>query len=101
MDWKDKLKAARESGQEKLDQKAEAAIEENWPKIQQLFQEKVGPAALAAAQNDAAMEVLFKIVHKALPFPVQLVVKEPVFVAFCFTHRDRLLPASAAGPSQT
>ena len=97
MDWKEKLKITKEGGQEKLDQKAEAAIEENWPKVQQLFQEKVGPAALAAAQNDQAMEALFKVVYLALPFPVHLVVKQPAFVAFCFSHRDRLLPTSTAG----
>jgi hypothetical protein len=97
MDWKEKLKASREGAQEKMDKKAEASIEENWPKVQQLFYEKVGPAALAAAQNDQAMESLFKVVYVALPFPVHLVVKEPAFVAFCFSHRDRLLPPSTAG----
>ena len=97
MEWKDKLKISREGGQEKLDQKAQQTIEENWPKVQQLFQEKVGPAALSAAQNDQAMELLFKVVYAALPLPVHFVVKEPVFVQFCFAHRDRLLPASTAG----
>ena len=97
MDWKDKLKIGRESGQEKLDQKAQEVLEENWPKVQQLFQEKVGPAALAAAQNDEAMRILFKLVYAALPFPVHLVVKEPAFTTFCFSRRDRLLPSAAAG----
>jgi hypothetical protein len=97
MDWKEKLRVAREAGQEKMDQKTEAAIEEHWPKVQQVFQEKVGPAALAAAQNDEAMEKLFKLVYDALPFPLHLVVKEPAFVTFCFSHRDRLLPKSAGG----
>jgi hypothetical protein len=97
MDWKDKLKVNREGAQEKLDQKAHETIEENWPKVQQLFQEKVGPAALAAAQNDQAMEVLFEVVYAALPFPVHMLVKEPVFVQFCFGHRDRLLPAASTG----
>ena len=96
MDWKDKLKISREGGQEKMDQKAQAAIEEHWPKVQQLFQEKVGPAALAAAQDDKTMETLFKVVYAALPFPVHFVVKEAAFVTFCFSHRDRLLPSSTA-----
>ncbi len=94
MDWKDKLKAG---GQEKMDEKAHAAIEEHWPKVQQLFQEKVGPAALAAAHDDQTMETLFKVVYAALPFPVHFVVKEPAFVTFCFSHRERLLPSSTAG----
>jgi hypothetical protein len=51
MDWTEKLKISREGAEEKMDQKAHEVIEEHWPKIQQLFQEKVGPAALAAAQT--------------------------------------------------
>jgi hypothetical protein len=59
MDWKGKMEAARAAGRASMEQKTEAAIEENWPKVQQLFQEKVGPAALAAAQDDETMESLF------------------------------------------
>jgi hypothetical protein len=90
MDWKDKLKVGGQEAERK-------AIEEHWPKVQQLFQGKVGPAALAAAKNDQPMEILFKVVYAALPLPVHFVVKEPAFVTFCFSHRDQLLPESAAG----
>ena len=102
MDWQQKLQSARQAGEEKLDQKTDKAIEENWPKIQQVFQEKVGPAALAAAQDDAKMQSLFKLVYDALPFPVHLAVKEDAFVKFCFSHRDRLMPTgeAAAGSGQ-
>ena len=96
MDWKEKLQSAKKAGQEAVEQKTHVAIEENWPKIQQLFQEKVGPAALSAAQNDEAMERLFKVVYLALPFPVNLAVKEDAFVRFCFQNRNRLLPQSGA-----
>jgi hypothetical protein len=89
MDW-NKLKA----GGQEMEQKA---IEEHWPKVQQLFHEKVGPAALAAAKDDHAMEILFKVVYAALPLPVHFVVKEPAFVTFCFSRRDQLLPPSTAG----
>ena len=92
MDWKHKLQSTREAGEQLLDQKTNKAIEENWPKIQQIFQEKVEPAALAAAQDDEKMRSLFKIVYVALPFPIPLAVKEEVFVKFCFSHRDRLMP---------
>jgi hypothetical protein len=97
MDWKEKMQSVRQAGEQKLDEKTNKAIEENWPKIQQIFQEKVGPAALAAAQDDAKMQTVFKVAYTALPFPIQLVVKEDAFIKFCFTHRDRLLPAGAAG----
>jgi hypothetical protein len=76
----------------KLDGSAQQKIEENWPKVQQVFKEKVGPAALAAAQNDDQMREVFKMAHGALPFPVRLVVKEDAFIQFCFAHRDNLLP---------
>ena len=97
MDWKQKLQSAQQAGEKMLDQKTDKAIEENWPKIQQVFQEKVGPAALAAAKNDEQMLTLFKLVYAALPFPVHMAVKEDAFVKFCFSHRDRLMPAGEAG----
>jgi hypothetical protein len=85
---------------DKLDQSAQQKIEEHWPKIQQVFQERVGPAALAAAQNDDTMRSVFKLAYGALPFPIRLAIKEDVFVQFCFSHRDSLLPSSnAAGTS--
>ena len=82
---------------DKVDQNAQEKIEEHWPKVQQIFQEKIGPAALAAAKNDDTMRSLFKMVHEALPFPLRMVVKEDAFVQFCFSHRDRLLPTGEAG----
>ena len=99
MDWKQKLQSARQAGEAALDQKTQTAIEENWPKVQEIFREKVGPAALAAAKDDEQMQKLFKLVYMALPFPIHLAVKEEAFVRFCFAHRDTLLPAgeSAAG----
>jgi hypothetical protein len=84
------------SWRDKVDQNAQEKIEEHWPKVQQIFQEKIGPAALAAAKNDDAMRSLFKMVHEALPFPLRMVVKEEAFVQFCFSHRDRLLPSGEA-----
>jgi|SRR5579863_2157799 hypothetical protein len=94
MDWKQKLQSARQSGEAALDQKTAIVMEENWPKVQQVFREKVGPAALATAQNDETMGKIFKLVYAALPFPVHLAVKEEAFVKFCFANKDRLLPAT-------
>jgi len=96
MDWKQKMQSVRQAGEEKLDEKTNKAMEEHWPKIQQVFQEKVGPAALAAAQDDAKMQTVFKLAYAALPFPVHLAVKEDAFIKFCFSHRDRLLPTDPA-----
>jgi hypothetical protein len=66
MDWKSKFQAGRDSGQEKLNQQAEKVIDEQWPRIQQLFQEKAGPAVIAAVHDDARMESLFKMVYAAM-----------------------------------
>jgi len=75
-------------------------IEEHWPKIQLLFQEKVGPAALAAAHNDQAMGSLFKMVYTLLPFPVRMIIHEGAFVNFCLDHRDKLLPSGVGGATE-
>src|ERR1041385_2754321 len=65
MDWKAKLERAKGA----LDQDSQRKLDEHWPKIQQIFQEKVGPAALAAAKDDATMTAAIKVVYLALPFP--------------------------------
>ncbi len=83
-----------------LESNAQAKIEENWPKVQQVFKDKVGPAALAAAKNDDQMRSVFKMAHQALPFPLRMLLKEEAFVQFCFTHRDNLLSPSAASSPQ-
>ena len=94
MDWKQKLPSTQDAGEKASDRAADAAIEQYWPKVQQLFLEKVGPVALAAAKNDQAMTSLFKTVYSVLPFPVRMVVKEDVFTTFCLNHRTKLLPPS-------
>ena len=81
---------------DKLDASAQEKIQENWPKVQQVFQEKIGPAALEAAKNEDQMRSVFKMAHQALPFPVRMVVKEDAFIQFCFAHRDNLLPKGEA-----
>ena len=94
MDWKSKLQEARQTAGNILDQKSEKVVEEHWPQIQKVFQEKVGPAALAAAQDDEMMRLLlegaytvFMSSHPILRFTI----KKETFVMFCFKHRDRLI----------
>ena len=97
MDWKAKLQSARES----LDQDSQRKLEENWPKVKELFREKVGPAALAAVQDDRQMTPVLKMVYEALPFPIRLVVKQDAFIQFCLAHRDRLAaPDSGGNPAR-
>ncbi|MCH7914118.1 MAG: hypothetical protein IH856_13945 [Deltaproteobacteria bacterium] len=96
MDWKQKLQSARIFGQqskEVVEKIAQEKLREHWPRIQQLFEEKVGPAALAAAKNDEMIRPLFERVYWRLPRPVRMVVKEETFVRFCMKNKDRLVPS--------
>ena len=99
MDWKQTLQSAREIGQSGANQTANGILEEHLPKIQQLILEKVGPTALAAAQDDQKMSSLLKTVYTVLPFPVRMLINEGAFVTFCLNNRTRLLPHS--GPAAT
>jgi hypothetical protein len=95
MDWKRKIDGARHLGErvlESFDRDARASLEEHWPKVQQVFQEKIGPAALAAAQDDQKMRQALRLVYDALPFPLRPMVKQEAFVTFCLANRYRLLP---------
>ena len=68
----------------------ERAIEGNWPRVQRLFAEKVGPAALGVVNDEKAMREALERVHKALPFAVRLIVRERTFIRFCTQNKDRL-----------
>jgi hypothetical protein len=96
VDWKQKLQSARIFGQqskETIEKIAQEKIREHWPRIQKLFEEKVGPAALAAAKNEESMRSLFETVYRRLPFRVRMVIKEETFVQFCLKNKDRLVPS--------
>ena len=73
-----------------LEQLVEKAIEEHWPKVQKIFQEKVKPTALEAAKNDEMLQIIFISVYHQLPFGLRLVIKKDSFIKFCFKNRDRL-----------
>lgn len=70
------------------------AIEGNWPRVQQLFLKKVGPAALTIVNDEKAMRDALKKVHKSLPLPVRLVVRQGTFIRFCTQNKSRLVPAA-------
>ncbi|MEN9460877.1 MAG: hypothetical protein RIS84_897 [Pseudomonadota bacterium] len=77
-------------------QKIQSTLEEQLPKIQQLFTEKVSAVVLAKIQDDESMKWAAQKIYEVLPLPVRLVVKETAFIEFCLTHRDKLLPAPIA-----
>jgi hypothetical protein len=86
MSWQEKVQSQLAGGS------AEQVLADHWPKVQELFRSKVGPAALAAVQDDGQMATVIGLVYDALPFPVRPLVKQDVFVKFCLGHRDKLLP---------
>ena len=51
MDWKQKLQSAQQAGKRWWIRKRIKTIEENWPKIQQVFHEKVGPGGPRRSQE--------------------------------------------------
>ncbi len=67
------------------------AIEGNWPRVQRLFAEQLGPAALSIVNDDRAMRNALKEVHKSLPFSVRLVVRQRTFIRICTKNKHRLL----------
>lgn len=73
-----------------MSEKVQEVLRNAFPKIQQLFQEKIKPGALAAAQNDEMFRPACKLIYSTLPFPIRIFVSEDTFVQFCFQHRDKL-----------
>ena len=95
MDWKQKFQSIRQMGQQSkiaIEQIAQEKIRAHWPRIQQLLQEKVGPAVLAAAKNDESLKPVVERVYRSLPPRVRMLVKEETFVRFCLKNRDKLVP---------
>ena len=69
-----------------------ALIERNTPLIKKLLIEKVGLAALADMQSEAALFTAIGELHQFMPMPVRLVVNRDVFVSYCVKNLDRILP---------
>ncbi|RZM08260.1 MAG: hypothetical protein EOO88_50490 [Pedobacter sp.] len=61
-------------------------IAENWPKI-----EPYADKALAAAEDDATIEMLARKIYPWLPMMVRLALKEDTFVSFTLQHKGPLL----------
>ena len=64
----------------------EPVIAEHWPKI-----EPYADKALAAAHDDATIEVLARKIYPWLPMVVRLAIKEEKFVSFTLEHKGPLL----------
>ena len=67
-------------------------LETQIPQIKKLLVEKVGPSALTTLRSPASMAVAVGGIYEFLPIAVRLVVNREIFVTFCVTHLDQILP---------
>jgi len=74
-----------------LNQQVEKVLDKHLPKIKEIIREKITPVAIATAKNDEIIHRLLAPVYHALPLPMRLVIKEDVFMKFCFEHRNQLI----------
>ncbi|RZM27507.1 MAG: hypothetical protein EOO88_12780 [Pedobacter sp.] len=72
--------------QEKIMGALGPVIADNWPKI-----EPYADKALAAAEDDATMEMLARKIYPWLPMMVRMALKEDTFVSFTLQHKGPLL----------
>jgi hypothetical protein len=93
MNWKPKTESVRrvaDSSKSLALEAARAALQQQWPRIRQLFQEAVQAPTIAFLNNDPALIGALHVVYKRLPLVVRIAVKEEHFRQVCFDHRDRL-----------
>lgn len=83
----------------KLDEKpfaskssAAALLETQIPLIKKLLVERVGPDTLAKLRSTASLTVAVGGIYEFLPTPVRLVVGRDLFVSFCVSNLDKILP---------
>ena len=86
MDWTTRLLGAKDT------------LEHTLQPFLTKVREVAGPAALAAAKDDAAMTKILDVAYLALPMPAQLLVSKEKFVRFCLANRDVLLAEPNAAP---
>ena len=69
-----------------------AMLETQIPLIKKLLIEKVAPSTLATLRSPATMSVAVGGLYEFLPIAVRLVVNREIFVSFCVSNLDRILP---------
>lgn len=96
MSWKsrlDSVSAVARTAQQTGSEVAAAAIEPHWPTIQRILREQVAPTTAAAISNDQLLEQSVRRLHRLLPMPVRLVIRQQMLVDWCFNNRERVLLA--------
>lgn len=77
---------------------AMAMLETQIPLIKKLMVEKVAPSTLATLRSPATMAVAVGGLYEFLPIAVRLVVNREIFVSFCVSNLDRILPPAPVAP---
>jgi len=85
---------------EQYKEKCEVLLEEYLPTVQAWLRENLGCLTREVIQNDVLMIHALGLMYLLLPSVVRVIVREERFVAFCLSHRDRLIEqyASPASP---
>lgn len=78
--------------------KGSAMLETQIPLIKKLMVEKVAPSTLATLRSPSTMAVAVGGLYEFLPVAVRLVVNREIFVSFCVSNLDRILPPAPAAP---
>jgi hypothetical protein len=67
-------------------------LETQIPLIKKLLVEEVGPSTLTTLRSTTSMAVAVGGVYEFLPVAVRLVVNREIFVSFCVSNLDKILP---------
>ena len=81
------VKETCEHYKEKYDELLEGYL----PVVQAWLRETLGCLTREVIQNDVLMTHALVLVYQLLPSAVRVIVREERFVAFCLSHRDRLI----------
>ncbi len=103
MGWKDKLgftKDKARSLKEAALNQASDLLDQHWPLVRELWQEKVDAALRETLMDDEKLATYLRIVHEALPLPIRLAIKEDTFIRVCMKNRDRWLTRENPPPDE-
>lgn len=106
MDWRARLESVKAVGaaaQQKGARAADDVIEEHWPAIRTVLEEKVAPALRSAASNDEVIQYVATELHALLPLPLRLIIRPKRLTDWCLANRDKIIsiaqPKSSTGGS--
>lgn len=71
--------------------KCEDLLEAYFPIVQAWLKEKLGTLSREVVQNDVLMSQALFMVYGLLPYPVRLIIREDLFIAFFLERRSRFL----------